>query len=73
MTDFKSSFALLISSLRAYLVTQEPSFRFEYAGYLKSNEQAWEQLIKDKSLLTKPQQEFFNQIEENRRQSCFKF
>ena len=44
MADFQNSFALLVSSLRAYLITQDASFRFEYAGHALDNQAAWQKL-----------------------------
>ena len=38
---YQSSFALLVSSLKGYLVTQNPSLRFEYGGHLIANQKAW--------------------------------
>ena len=56
LTDFQSSFALLVSSLRGYLVTQEPSFRFEYAAQVQANQKAWEKLKRQQALFTQNQQ-----------------
>ena len=66
MADFRSSFALIVSSLRAYLVTQEPSFRFAYTAHLKKNETAWENLVSQKSLLTSEQNKSLAIIAKNR-------
>ncbi len=66
MADFQSSFALLVSSLRGYLVTQEPSFRFEYTAKFNANQEAWEILTNHQSLLTPTQQKYFQIIVENR-------
>lgn len=52
MANFQSSFALLVSSLRGYLLTQESSFRFEYTAKFKANQQAWEKLQNQYILLT---------------------
>ena len=66
MANFQSSFALLVSSLRGYSLTQEPSFRFEYAAKFQANQQAWEKLQKQYILFTKQQKNSFSQIEKNR-------
>ena len=64
--NFKSSFALLISSLRGYLVTQDPSFRFEYASYFNTNREIWEQLLIQRELLTTTQQNRLDEITRQR-------
>ncbi len=56
LADYQSSFALLVSSLRGYLVTQEPSFRFEYAAQVQANQKAWQKLKKQQALFTQSQQ-----------------
>lgn len=56
LIDFRGSFALLVSSLRSYIVTQNPSFRFEYSANLRENNEAWQQIISQRSLLTASQQ-----------------
>ena len=66
MANFQSSFALLVSSLRGYLLTQEPSFRFEYAAKFQANQQAWEKLQNQHKLLTEQQKKKFDEIEKNR-------
>lgn len=68
IADFKTSFALLVSSLRAYLVTQEPSFRFEYVGNLKDNQEIWEHLLTKTDTLTPSQKQLLIDIEKNREQ-----
>lgn len=66
MSDFKSSFALLVSSLRAYLVTQDPSFRFEYTANYNTNQTAYNSLTCQQSLLTSSQQQKLNNINQYR-------
>ena len=66
MADFQSSFALLVSSLRGYLVTQEPSFRFEYAAKFNANQKVWKILTDNQSSLTPAQQKSLRIIAENR-------
>ena len=66
MANFQSSFALLVSSLRGYLVTQESSFRFEYAANFQVNQQAWEKLQNQQNLFTDRQKNSFNEIKHNR-------
>ncbi|MEL6779075.1 MAG: ATP-binding protein [Cyanobacteria bacterium J06597_16] len=44
LAAFQNSFALLGASLRAYLLTQNSDFRFEYAGYLRDNTQQWDRV-----------------------------
>ncbi|MBE9042660.1 response regulator [Oscillatoriales cyanobacterium LEGE 11467] len=66
MGDFQRSFALSISSLRGYLVTRDPSFRFEYAGYSNRNRQAWEQLLDRRALLSATQQKRLDEIARRR-------
>lgn len=56
LIDFRGSFALLISSLRGYLVTQNPSFRFEYSSNLKANDEAWQRINAQRGQLTASQQ-----------------
>ena len=56
LADFQSSFALLVSSLRGYLVTQDPSFRFEYAAQIRANQKAWSKLKEQQQVFTQSQQ-----------------
>ncbi|MEO1341530.1 MAG: CHASE3 domain-containing protein, partial [Cyanobacteria bacterium J06635_13] len=67
LADFQSSFALLVSSLRGYLVTQEPSFRFEYAAQVQANKKAWQRLNKQPALFTKSQQQHLAKIASHHR------
>lgn len=54
--EFKGSFALMVSQLRGYLVTQDPEFRFDYAAHLKTNQAAWQALQDQRNVLTPSQQ-----------------
>jgi signal transduction histidine kinase len=62
MVDFRGSFALLVSSLRSYLVTQNPAFRFEYTANARTNAEAWQRLNSQRSQLTPAQQQHLNEI-----------
>jgi signal transduction histidine kinase len=62
LIDFRGSFALMVSSLRSYLVTQNPSFRFEYSANLKANEAAWQRINAQRGQLTANQQAYLTQI-----------
>ncbi|MEB3882856.1 ATP-binding protein [Lyngbya sp. CCY1209] len=68
LTDFKSSFALMVSSLRGYLVTRDPAFRFDYAAYFQKNQRAWERLRDRRSFLNSEQRQGFDKIADNREQ-----
>ncbi len=67
LTDFQSSFALLVSSLRGYLLTQEPSFRFEYSAQVQVNKKAWQKLEQQKALFSESQQQHLANIATNNR------
>ncbi len=69
MADFQYSFALLVSSLRAYLITRDASFRFEYAGYALSNQEAWQRLKDNQASLLKSQTSIVETL--NRQRSLF--
>ena len=66
MANFQSTFALLVSSLRGYLLTQESSFRFEYTAKFQANQQAWEKLQNQYFLLTDQQKKSLKKIKNNR-------
>ena len=66
MASFQNSFALLVSSLRGYLLTREPSFRFEYAANFQANQQDWEKLQSQDISLTAQQKKSLKNIEHNR-------
>ena len=66
MADFQNSLALLLSSLRAYLITQDASFRFEYAGYVLENQEAWNRLKTSQAKLTADQKNILSTISEQR-------
>ena len=61
---YQSSFALLVSSLKGYLVTQNPSLRFEYGGHLIANQKAWNQLKASKGSLSSYQLQHIEDIEQ---------
>ncbi|MEM9276779.1 MAG: ATP-binding protein, partial [Cyanobacteria bacterium P01_F01_bin.143] len=66
MASFQNSFALLVSSLRGYLITREPSFRFEYVANFRANQQDWENLQSQDISLTSQQKNSLKNIEKNR-------
>jgi signal transduction histidine kinase len=66
MVEFDSSFSQWISALRNYLITRDPSFRFEYGSKLKTNQQAWEKLQQRRSAMSSTQQRYFDQIAQKR-------
>jgi signal transduction histidine kinase len=65
-SDLKISFALQMSALRSYLVTREPSFRFDYNTQKQANQQALERILKQRERLTADQNLAFEQIAQNR-------
>jgi len=68
LATFKGSFALLVAALRTYLVTREPSFRFEYVAQLEINQKAWQTLQQQRQNLTSSQQERLQKVEQHRSQ-----
>ncbi|MEM9136286.1 MAG: ATP-binding protein, partial [Cyanobacteria bacterium P01_F01_bin.42] len=68
LNTYKSSLALLTSSLRGYLVTQNPSFRFEYGKYLIENKKTWSSLQKSAPLLSDSQQKLFSMVAQGHQQ-----
>lgn len=68
LTTFKSSFALSIASLRTYLATREPTFRFEYVSQLEINQDAWENIQQQRQNLTPSQRERLQEVEQHRQQ-----
>ena len=62
MVDFLTSFNSLASNLRAYLISQDPSFRYEYSGDLITNSTALEALQRQHNQLTTAQQRQLAQI-----------
>ena len=68
IASFQTSSALLGSSLRAYLITRTPDFRFEYAGRLKAADQHWENITANSEKLTLAQQETIEELQTHRKQ-----
>ncbi|MBD1919930.1 HAMP domain-containing protein [Microcoleus sp. FACHB-831] len=68
VVEFKSSFALMISQLRGYLVTQDPEFRFDYASYFKTNQAAWKALNSRRNALSASQQARLDKIAQSYQQ-----
>ncbi|NJK50047.1 hypothetical protein HC931_19620 [Candidatus Gracilibacteria bacterium] len=66
LTDLQRSFALLVSALNSYLVTQDPSFRYEYAKHFQEHQTAWEKIQAQRSLLDPNQQAKIENIQQNR-------
>ncbi|NET09407.1 MAG: HAMP domain-containing protein [Symploca sp. SIO2B6] len=64
MADFQTSLALLVSSLRAYLLTQDVAFQFEYADHVLDNQATWEILINSQANLSESQWEIIKNIEQ---------
>jgi signal transduction histidine kinase len=64
--EFNSSFIGMVSAIRGYLVTTNPSFKFEYQVALSQNQSAWERIQNNFDLLTAEQQTLFTQIAEAR-------
>jgi len=63
---FQNSFALMGTSLRAYLITRSADFRFEYAGYLLKNDQQWEVIQANMEDWTPEQKQRWGRIQEFR-------
>ncbi|MGK7925096.1 MAG: ATP-binding protein [Spirulina sp.] len=67
-SDFKISFALQISALRSYLVTRDPSFRFDYNNQQQANQLALERILERREQLAADQNLAFEHILKNREQ-----
>jgi signal transduction histidine kinase len=65
--EFNSTFSLMISALRSYLVTRDPEFRFEYSSQLAVNQKLWEHMAHDRQLMTAEQQALLDQIAQKRK------
>ena len=63
---FQNSFALMGASLRAYLITRDADFRFEYAGYLLENDQQREIIQTSVDDLTPSQRQVWEGIGRHR-------
>jgi signal transduction histidine kinase/HAMP domain-containing protein len=57
LTEFQSSFMLLVSGLRGYVTTGRSTFKFEYTSNLGVNNSAWENLNRNPDRLDALQQE----------------
>ena len=68
LSNFETSFALMVAALRSYTVTQSPSFRFEYGAQNHVYEQSWEQLTQYQFQMTAEQQRELEAIEVSRAQ-----
>ncbi|MGK7888571.1 MAG: ATP-binding protein [Leptolyngbyaceae cyanobacterium] len=68
LSDLRGSFALMVAAMRSYLTTQSPSFRFEYGGQRRANQEAWDRFQRQRSQLTAVQQAKFDTIEQARSQ-----
>jgi HAMP domain-containing protein len=66
LTDLQRSFALLVSALNSYLVTQEPSFRYEYAKHFQAHQAAWQKIQAQSALLAPTQKTKIENIKQNR-------
>ncbi len=66
MAAFQSSFISMVSGLRGYVTTGDPTFKFEYTSNLSANETAWAELNRDLSALDGNQQERMASIAETR-------
>jgi CHASE3 domain sensor protein len=66
LTDLERSFALLVSALNSYLVTQDPSFRYEYAKYFQAHQAAWQKIQAQSALLAPTQKAKIENIKQNR-------
>ncbi|MGC1306361.1 MAG: ATP-binding protein [Phormidesmis sp.] len=70
LTAFQTTFALMGASLRAYLLTQDANFKFEYVGLRIENDQQWKtiQASSQATELTLQQSQMLSTVEENRQQ-----
>ena len=64
ITDFQRSYALMVSALRRYVASGNPSFKFEYNINKLENNVAWNELVAERDFLLPHQQEDLNEIEE---------
>ncbi len=68
MTDFQNSFTSMFSGLRGYVTTRNPNFRhFEYEANATINHTAWQNLVRQRDLLTKEQQTMLDTLTKNRK------
>ncbi len=68
LMEFKHSFELSVVALRGYLVTQEPSFRFDYTANLQRSDRALENIRQRQGQLTAQQQSNLNNLLDHRQQ-----
>lgn len=68
LANFQSSFAKLSTGVQSYLVTQNPSFRYDYTEALQANQAAWERLQEQRAQLSRQQQQRMDAIATQRRQ-----
>ena len=68
LAAFQTSSALLGSSLRAYIITRTPDFRFEYTGKSRAANQHWKTITDNLEQLTPAQQDSIESIQVQRQQ-----
>lgn len=55
MANFQSTFSLAAAALQSYLVTRDPTFRFEYDAQAVANQLVWERLNNNRAALSPAQ------------------
>lgn len=68
LSEFQSSFSLMVAALQGYAVTREPTFRFAYGTHIRQNETVWQDLQKQAAFLTRDQQATMTDIQKHRQQ-----
>lgn len=68
MADFQISLLAMASALRAYVLTGDLTFKFEYSQHLDTNSSVWQNLQSQKDLLTDNQQPLIDSIAQTRQQ-----
>ena len=66
IAELQHSFSLLGASLRAYLITRDPDFRFEYAEHHRDHEQQWAQVQAQLENFSGEQRQLIEAIETQR-------
>jgi signal transduction histidine kinase len=66
MAEFQSSFAVMVSYLRAYLVSVNTDFKYVYQAQQGANRIAWRELVEQRPSLTPQQQEYLDRIARTR-------
>jgi signal transduction histidine kinase/DNA-binding response OmpR family regulator len=66
MADFQSSFGVMISQLRGYLVTSDPEFKSVYLAQEGANRIQWEKLQSRRSQMTSEQQALIDKVDATR-------